>query len=297
MRVDEIMTRRPLTVGPGRSREDVRELLADARIHHMPIVDGERLVGLWIGHDDGTVAMLGSDEVTILDPTEDAAEAVRAILEGQAAVLALEDGRPAGLVTSDDVRRLALAALTHGLHSRAHAPVVVRFVGPPGSGKTTLLLRTIGLLRECSIGMVRPTRAAGDPEISADAPVFEDPSADRMSGLMRGIAALGPVRILFLEDRPGVDRPRWGLGESLLVVVSEPDDVSTLSADLISECAALVITQREGGSSAEDAAAEARARRPGMPVFTVDAEGDAEGLREWSRWLRARVLPEAVRRA
>lgn len=297
MRVDEIMTRRPLTVGPDRPREEVQELLADARIHHMPIVDDGRLVGLWIGHDDGTVAMLGSDEVTILDPKEDAAEAVRAILEGQAAVLALEDGSPAGLITSDDVRRLALAALTHGLHARAHAPVVVRFVGPPGSGKTTLLLRTIGLLQECSIGMVRPSRQAGDPEISADAPVYEDPSADRMSGLMRGIAALGPVRVVFLEDRPGVERPRWGLGESVLVVVSEPDDVSSLSADLISECAALVITLRDGAGSADDAVEQARALRPGMPVFAVDAEGDAARLGEWTRWLRARVLPEAVRRA
>ncbi len=300
MRVDDIMTRRPLTVGPGTPRADVRDLLADARIHHMPILDGDQLVGLWIGHGDGTIALLGPEKVAVLDEHEDAAEAVSAILRGQAAVIATSDGSPTGMITAEDVQRLAVAALTHDLDRRAHGPVVVRFVGPEGSGKTTLLLRTIASLQECAIGMVRPGAVTGTsegPRIIDGAPVIEDASADRMSGLRRAITALGPVRVVFLEDRAGTRRPRWGLGESLLIAVAEPHDVARLADDLFEECNALVVVRRDSSRAASDAAEYAEARRAALPIFVVDAEGDPESLRPWSRWLRSRVLPEAVRRA
>ena len=60
---------------------------------------------------------------------------------------------------------------------------------------------------------------------------------------------------------------------------------------------ALVIVRRESSRGASDAAEYAHARRPGLPVFVVDAEGDPVSLSRWSRWLRSRILPEAVRRA
>lgn len=265
----------------------------------MPIVDDEGLVGLWVGHDDGTMALLGPEKVAVLSENDDAADAVTAILRGQAAVLAMSEGQPAGVVTGDDVRRLAVAALTHDLDRRAHGPVVVRFVGPAGAGKTTILLRTIALLQECSIGMVRPGAedASGEPlRVVGDTPVVEDVAADRMSGLIRAIAALGPVRIVFLEDRPGVEKPDWGLGESLLIAVAEPRHVVDLAPDLIRECNALLIVRRDATRAPEDAVAHVGALRPGLPVFVVDAEGDPASLKPWSRWLRSRILPEAVRR-
>lgn len=299
MKIGDIMTRRPLTAAPGTAAAEVRDLLDDARIHHMPILDGDRLLGLWVGGDDGTLALLGPERVAVLDEDRDATEAVTAILRGQSAVLALEEGTPAGLVTGEDVRRLALSALAHGLSHRGHEPVVVRFVGPAGSGKTTLLLRTIALLHECAIGVVKPADDA-DPvtslHVAGETPVVETTGADRMSGLQRAIAALGPVRTVFLEDRPGTDHPAVGLGESLLIAVARPHDLAELSSKLIDECGGLLLSSHGSEDDVDAAMGEITALRPDLPVFVVDAEGDPESLVPWARWLRARILPEAVRR-
>ena len=300
MRVDEIMTRRPLTAAPGDSAERVGRLLSEARIHHMPLLDGDRLAGLWIADGDGTVALLGPERVTLLNRDADAQEAVTALLRGQLAVLAVADGQPAGIVTREDVRDLALSALAHGLSHRGRDPIVVRFVGPAASGKTTLLLRTIAALEECDVGLVKRPEGPGAAglRVAGGTPVVEEAGADRMSGLRRAIAALGPVRTVFVEGRPGGDVPVWSLGESVLVVVVRADQVDELSDDLVNECGALVIAPHGASPGASDeAASRVAGTRPDLPVFVVDAEGDPASLGPWVEWLRRRILPEAVRRA
>ena len=66
--VAEIMTTELETLGPDDMLADARRLMTERHIHHVPIVDGERLVGL-ISHRD-VLAATGSwqtqpDETTI----------------------------------------------------------------------------------------------------------------------------------------------------------------------------------------------------------------------------------------
>lgn len=44
--VAEVMTKHPRTVQVDQTIGDVRSALADRRLHHLPVVDGERLVGM-----------------------------------------------------------------------------------------------------------------------------------------------------------------------------------------------------------------------------------------------------------
>ena len=45
-RIEEVMTREPLCVGPATSIEDTMILITENRCRHIPVVEGERLVGL-----------------------------------------------------------------------------------------------------------------------------------------------------------------------------------------------------------------------------------------------------------
>lgn len=44
--ISEVMTREPQVVAPHHTLSDVRKLLTDTHIHHLPVVDGTRLIGL-----------------------------------------------------------------------------------------------------------------------------------------------------------------------------------------------------------------------------------------------------------
>jgi len=46
IKVQEIMTAKVITVGPASSVEECMALMTDKRIRHLPVVEGERLVGL-----------------------------------------------------------------------------------------------------------------------------------------------------------------------------------------------------------------------------------------------------------
>ena len=45
-RVDEVMTRNPITVGPDVHVADAARLMGERRIRHLPVVEGENLVGM-----------------------------------------------------------------------------------------------------------------------------------------------------------------------------------------------------------------------------------------------------------
>lgn len=46
IKVQEIMTAKVITVGPASTVEECMTLMTDKRIRHLPVVEGERLVGL-----------------------------------------------------------------------------------------------------------------------------------------------------------------------------------------------------------------------------------------------------------
>lgn len=45
-RVSDVMTRKVIFVAPGDDVEDVRDVMTKCRIRHLPVLDGEKLVGL-----------------------------------------------------------------------------------------------------------------------------------------------------------------------------------------------------------------------------------------------------------
>ena len=46
MNLRYVMSRHPLTVDMGAPREELEHLLEIGRVHHVPLMDGDRLVGL-----------------------------------------------------------------------------------------------------------------------------------------------------------------------------------------------------------------------------------------------------------
>ena len=49
--VDQVMTPNPVTIKPDTSIEDIASLMVDKNIHTLPVVDGEKLVGI-VGKED-----------------------------------------------------------------------------------------------------------------------------------------------------------------------------------------------------------------------------------------------------
>jgi len=62
--VDEIMTDRVLYVGPTHTVEECMALMTDKRIRHLPVMDGDRLIGV-LSIGDLVKAMIDEQEFTI----------------------------------------------------------------------------------------------------------------------------------------------------------------------------------------------------------------------------------------
>mgnify|MGYP003419187394 CR=1 FL=1 len=54
MRLQDVMSVEPLTVGSDVPAEVAKALMDEGRVHHLPIVDEGHLVGMWVATDDGT---------------------------------------------------------------------------------------------------------------------------------------------------------------------------------------------------------------------------------------------------
>mgnify|MGYP001827214958 CR=1 FL=1 len=99
MRIADIMTRHPLSVGPDEGEADLQRLAALGRLHHVPLIEDGRLTGMWVLSAGGRLVMVGPEQVHQTSGEADAEEAFEALLAGKEAVLAWEDGAPAGVVT------------------------------------------------------------------------------------------------------------------------------------------------------------------------------------------------------
>ncbi len=117
--VSKIMAVDPITIGREQTLSDVRHLLASERIHHLPVVEGTRLVGM-ISSTDVLTAMSSLD-------SDDAAS--RALLDK---TVSIDDLMVRDLVTISDrgtVRDAAQALSAGGFHALPVADTAGNLVG------------------------------------------------------------------------------------------------------------------------------------------------------------------------
>ena len=296
MRIVDIMTRHPLAVGPDEEEADLERLASLGRLHHLPLIDGGRLVGMWIASADGPLVMIGPEQVHQTTTEADAEEAFEALLAGKEAVLAWEDGEPRGVVTRADAMAVIRSALARGIGRRHGRPVVVRLVGPGDARKGALLLRTLPLLRHVHAAVVRAARHDKDEAVSGrlhGVPLVEAPEAHWRAGLHRALEGLADAQMVLIEDAEGPAAAATGVGEDHQVLVVSAPGLGQLDRSRLSDVAALVVTRLDDapGLDLETVREDLCASDPDLPVFGVAVERDDRGLDAWRDWLLAQVLP------
>lgn len=123
--VSQVMTSQVRTLGPDATLGEVRRLLRSERCHHVPIVDGGRLVGIVSSRDllrrlqgsapagstgldvldhIGVAELMSRDPVT-LHPDESVDRAIDLIADGQlhSVLVVDDDGGLVGIVTDTDL--------------------------------------------------------------------------------------------------------------------------------------------------------------------------------------------------
>ena len=114
--LSSIMTRNVVTAGPDDKLSVAREIFMRNRVHHLPIVDGRKLVGIlttydmfkWNGKNGDNDSTLVRDVMTThlatLEPDDKVGSAAELFLENLFhAVPIVKDGDLHGIVTSFDV--------------------------------------------------------------------------------------------------------------------------------------------------------------------------------------------------
>jgi len=286
------MSIEPVTAGKDTPPDVVRRLMEVGRVHHLPIVEGERLVGMWVATDAGPV-VLRPDRLLEASPDVDALEAISMLIGGEA-IVATSGGAPVGILSRTDALDLVRAGLASTRPGSA-PPLVLRFVGPPQSGKTTLLLRTIPRLRHCQVGVIEanpdPPRKRLPSPVSG-AVVTHAPEAHWRKGFRRAIEHIGRVDIVLVEDRDQPPRAGIGLGEDVQVVVVPAADLGTIHLPSLAEAQAVVLTKPDDAPGFDVAAERTRLRRahPDLAVFVIGPGDDDPGMIAWQQWLEARLL-------
>jgi len=130
--IKNVMSKDPVTVQLGSKLSDVRQILDENSFHHVPVVDGQRVVGM-ISHQDILRVALGdpdkmdkreldvmldyslsldqvmSGELRTAEPDHTVREAAEIFAEGKIHSLPVVDGdRLVGILTSTDVVRYFL---------------------------------------------------------------------------------------------------------------------------------------------------------------------------------------------
>ncbi len=128
MKVRELMTGQPITVGPEIPVFDARQIMLKERIRHLLVTEGTRLVGIVTDRDIRlnlpsqatslsmwevnyllaklTVGKVMTRSVIITGPDQDATDAARLLLEHKIGALPVLDGEHlVGIVTETDVLR------------------------------------------------------------------------------------------------------------------------------------------------------------------------------------------------
>lgn len=291
MKVSDIMSCRPIVVGERSG--DVRRLMEVGHVRHLPVVEDDRLVGIWIATDDGPLVMLGPDRVHQMGAGAPATEALDALIGGAEAVLVWDEALPAGVLTRSDLRALVRAAVDQGIGRRHPRPTVVRLAGPAGCGKTTLLVRTLALLGRVDAAIIQGNAAAaGEVASLAGGRGLDAPEVDRQIGLRRAVEKLSDAQLILVEDRDGPHDAMGDVGEDVRVAVVPASDLAALSPARLEGVGALVVTRADEVPEAdtEHALRALRSRCAWLHTFAVAAGHDDRGLDAWSRWLEGRAF-------
>jgi len=292
VRIREVMSARPIMVSGHEPPPNLERLMEAGRVHHLPVVEGGRLVGVWTATEDGPLVLVGPERVHETHPDVDASKAVEALLSDAEVVFVWDSGVPAGILTRADILAIVRSALGRGIGRRHPRPCVLRLAGPAGAGKTTLLIRTLPLLGRVDTAVVQANvNKAGEAGELAGTRAVDDPHAHWRSGLRRATERLSDAQLILVEDRDGpIDLTR-GIGEDAQVAVIPLARVDELSDEALDDAQALVVTRLD--EVTEDRAVRldaVRARFPDVQVFAVAAGHDDRGLDAWARWVEAQVL-------
>jgi CBS domain len=296
MKIRDVAHGPAITVTRGTSSKDVVRTMDDAGVHHLPVLDEGRLVGLWSRTGSGSVVLLGREAISEVTPDADAVTAVEALLGGKDVVVSVGDAGPAGVITGSDLVAMARAGVTTAPGQPLREPLVVRLTGSAGSGKTTLMLNTLPLMADDRVGIVQanPRDEESPAPILDNVPIVESEHAHWRKGFQECIKGLGGVQVVMCEDRDGPLESARGLGEDLLVAVVTPDEVATVAVRELEEIQGLVITHLDTASAGFDLAAvreRLTAVNGALEVFAVSASPDDPGLRAWCDWLDTRARP------
>jgi Ni2+-binding GTPase involved in maturation of urease and hydrogenase len=297
MKVRDIMTPRPLSIGPAAGPGEIRRLIDGACIHHLLVVDHGELTGIWLSTDERQLVLIGPERAVQTTPDSDAVEAMAQLLDGREAVVVWGAGStPEGVITRSDVMAVIRAGLGQGLGRRSIRPLVLRLIGRAGSGKSTLLVRTLERLRHCEAAVVQANadhvelasidRLAGSPLLCA-------PDAHSARGLARAVKAMGDTQLIIVEDRDGPPVAGTGLGEDVQALVVPAGEVGEIDLDGLCDVQVLLVTRLDVAHEGVDLTALReliRRRAPHVAVFAFAALHDDRGLTAWCEWLEARVL-------
>jgi CBS domain-containing protein len=124
--IRDAMTSSPKTVTPSTTAHDAAALLKSENVGSLPVVEGDRLVGMITDRDlavrlvgegkdaDTPVGQLASKDVVTIDPQQELSEAARLMAEHQLRRLPVceEDGRLVGILAQADVARVGHDELT-----------------------------------------------------------------------------------------------------------------------------------------------------------------------------------------
>jgi len=292
MKVRDVMTAHPvMATARDADRDRVRELMEDADVHHIPVVDGDELVGVWAQGEDGSVFLLGGDRVVELRAEEDADRAMAALMRDAEVVLVREEGLPSGILTRADALAILRTALGRGVGRRHRQPTIIRVAGAAGTGKTSLIMHTLGHLPAVDAVVLQVNRPTG-PETAGEALEVLDGSAHWRAGLARAIERLQDAQLILLEDRDQEPDLSRGIGEDVQAAVLTAAEADRLPAEHLRDAQALVVTRADGTSAEElaTAAQACRERFPGVQVFAVGPGAGDRGLEEWVRWVRRQVM-------
>lgn len=294
--ITDLMTPTPATVSPGAVEADVRELLEDGEIQHIPVVDGSDAAGLWIRAGEDALTLRGASSVGAAGPHDPPARAFDQLFDDKEAVLVWDDAELVGILTHSDVRRLVDQAVADGIGARPpQRPVVVRFLGPRGAGKSTLIMRTLPLLWRCEMGLI----TSHDPPEDFDRKMVEGcPAAFNQSiadpeELDETVADLGDVQVVTLDDRPADGMAAAAVGEDLRVLVVPVAELNTLNSEALGGADALIITKLDLDPAFDTSGFRASLldEYPYLTVIGVAAALGDRGMHAWRRWLHRAYLP------
>jgi hypothetical protein len=264
--------------------------MEDAEVHHVPVVEGDLVVGVWARGSDEEVLLLGPERVVELPADAEADEAMAVLMRDAEVVLVRDRGLPAGILTRSDALAILRAAIGRGVGRRHRRPTVIRVAGSRGSGKTTLIMRTLAALGDIDAVVLQANQATG-PEAAQGVREVVDPSAHWRAGLGRAVARLSDARLILVEDRDEQPDLAHGIGEDVQVAVVAADEIDALPIDRLRDAQAIVVTHVDssGPQGVSGARALCEQRWPGLAVFAVVTTPDDPGMEDWVHWVRRQV--------